>query len=78
MRPQEEVKFLLADGGHECETVRDAGFNGKENGELLAQAEEHLDVLVRNKIRTLRYQARKHERPEHHYLDHPPSFERSG
>jgi predicted nuclease of predicted toxin-antitoxin system len=29
------VKFLLADGGHECETVRDAGFSGKENGELL-------------------------------------------
>jgi hypothetical protein len=34
-----KVKFLLADGGHECETVRDAGFSGKENGELLALAE---------------------------------------
>jgi hypothetical protein len=41
-----QVKFLFADGGHECETVRDAGFSGKENGELLALAEEDFDVLV--------------------------------
>jgi predicted nuclease of predicted toxin-antitoxin system len=41
-----KVKFLFADGGHECETVRDAGFSGKENGELLALAEGHFDVLV--------------------------------
>jgi len=41
-----EGKSLFADGGHECETVRDAGFSGKENGELLALAEEHFDVLV--------------------------------
>jgi len=34
------------DGGHECETVRDAGFIGKENGELLALAEGYFDVLV--------------------------------
>src|SRR5258708_34440849 len=41
-----KVKFLFADGGQECETVRDAGFSGKENGELLALAEGHFDVLV--------------------------------
>jgi len=41
-----KVKFLFAEGGHECETVRDAGFSGKENGELLALAEGHFDVLV--------------------------------
>ena len=41
-----KVKFLFLDGGHECETVRDAGFSGKENGELLALAEEHFDVLI--------------------------------
>ena len=41
-----KVKFLFTDGGHECETVPDAGFSGKENGELLALAEEHFDVLV--------------------------------
>ncbi len=41
-----KVKFLFADGGHECETVRDAGFGGKENGELLALAEERFDVLI--------------------------------
>jgi len=39
-----KVKFLFADGGPECETVGDAGFS--ENGELLALAEEHFDVLV--------------------------------
>jgi len=33
-----KVKFLLADRGHECETVRDAGFSGKKNGELLRHA----------------------------------------
>ncbi len=41
-----KVKFLFADGGHECETVRDAGFSGKENGELLVLAEEQIDVFV--------------------------------
>jgi len=39
-----KVKFLFADGGHEYET--DAGFSGKENGELLALAEAHFDGLV--------------------------------
>ena len=41
-----KVKFLFAEGGHECATVPDAGFSGKENGELLALAEGHFDVLV--------------------------------
>jgi predicted nuclease of predicted toxin-antitoxin system len=40
------AKFLFAEGGHECETVRDAGFSGKENGELLTLAEKDFDVLV--------------------------------
>jgi predicted nuclease of predicted toxin-antitoxin system len=26
-----KVKFLFVEGGHECETVRDAGFSGKED-----------------------------------------------
>ena len=41
-----KVKYLSAEGGHECETVRDAGFSGKENGELLALAEGQFDVFV--------------------------------
>src|SRR5437660_12310737 len=45
----------FADGGHECETVRDAGFSGKENGALLALAEGHFDVLV-TIDRNIRYQ----------------------
>ncbi|MGB7848663.1 MAG: DUF5615 family PIN-like protein [Candidatus Acidiferrum sp.] len=41
-----KVKFLFAVRGHECETARDAGFSGKENGEVLALAEERFDVLI--------------------------------
>jgi predicted nuclease of predicted toxin-antitoxin system len=40
------VKLLFAEGGHKCETVRDAGFSGKENGALLTLAEENFDVFV--------------------------------
>ncbi len=41
-----KVKFLFADGGHECETVPDVGFSGKQNGDLLAVAEQRFDVLI--------------------------------
>jgi predicted nuclease of predicted toxin-antitoxin system len=41
-----KVKSLFAEGGHECETVRDEGFGGKENGELLALADKSFDVLI--------------------------------
>ena len=40
------TKFLFAEAGYECETVADAGFSGKENGELLALAEKKFDVFV--------------------------------
>jgi hypothetical protein len=33
-------------GGHECETVRDAGLGSKTNGELLTLAESRFDVLI--------------------------------
>lgn len=36
----------LAGHGHECRTVQEAGWSGKENGELLALAEAAFDVLV--------------------------------
>ena len=32
--------------GHECLTVQEAGWSGKENGELLALAETEFDALV--------------------------------
>jgi predicted nuclease of predicted toxin-antitoxin system len=41
-----KVKFLFAAEGHACQTVRDAGLAGKQNGELLAQAENDFDVLI--------------------------------
>ena len=34
--------------GHECQTVREAGFGSKKNGELLALAEGAWDVLLTN------------------------------
>jgi hypothetical protein len=39
-----ELQWWIVAGsmGHECETVRDAGFSGKENGELIALAEKNL------------------------------------
>ena len=40
------AKFLFAEAGHECETVRDAGFSGRENGELIGLAENQFEVLI--------------------------------
>jgi len=40
------AKFLFAEARHECETVRDAGFSGNENGELIALAEKKFEVLI--------------------------------
>ena len=40
------LKHALAEHGHECLTVQEAGWSGKENGELLALAEAEFNVLV--------------------------------
>jgi hypothetical protein len=40
------LKRHLADHGHECLTVQEAGWAGKKNGELLDLAEPRFDVLV--------------------------------
>ena len=40
------LKRVLADEGHECRTVQEAGWAGKKNGELLSVAENAFDVLV--------------------------------
>jgi predicted nuclease of predicted toxin-antitoxin system len=50
-----KLKFVFAAGGHECETVRDAGFGSKTNGELLALAEGKFDVFI-TIDRNIRYQ----------------------
>jgi hypothetical protein len=39
-------KRHLVSLGHECQTVPEAGFAGKKNGELLALAERRWDVLL--------------------------------
>jgi predicted nuclease of predicted toxin-antitoxin system len=40
------LKRHLADHGHECVTVQEAGWAGKKNGELLELAEPLFDILV--------------------------------
>ena len=37
---------FLSKRGHECRTVQEAGWSGKQNGELLDLAEPEFDVLV--------------------------------
>jgi predicted nuclease of predicted toxin-antitoxin system len=50
-----KMKFLFSGTGHECETAREAGFGGKENGELLSLADRKFDVLI-TIDKNLRYQ----------------------
>jgi predicted nuclease of predicted toxin-antitoxin system len=40
------LKASLVAHGHECLTVQEAGWSGKENGELLGLAERQFDALV--------------------------------
>jgi|SRR5580692_1530411 hypothetical protein len=41
-----KMKFLFSGSGHHCETVGEAVFGAKENGELLSLAEGMFDVLI--------------------------------
>jgi predicted nuclease of predicted toxin-antitoxin system len=49
------LKQVLVATGHECSTVQEAGWSGKENGELLRLADANFDVLV-TIDRNIRYQ----------------------
>ena len=49
------LKAFVAALGHECETVRRAGYVAKKNGELLALMEGRWDVLLTND-RHIKYQ----------------------
>ncbi len=49
------LKKHLLNHGHECCTVQETGWSGKQNGELLRLAEAAFDVLVRVDT-NLRYQ----------------------
>ena len=40
------LKKHLMNHGHECRTVQEAGWSGKQNGELLRLAEAAYDVFV--------------------------------
>ncbi len=45
-RTPRALKKLLMDHGHECRTVQEAGWTGKQNGDLLSLAEAVFDVFV--------------------------------
>ena|ERR1700756_4492736 len=49
------LKKNLTSLGHECRTVREAGFGAKKNGELLTLAERQWDVLLTSD-RNIKYQ----------------------
>lgn len=49
------LKKNLTALGHECQTVRQAGFGSKKNGELLTLAERQWDVLLTSD-RNIKYQ----------------------
>src|ERR1700730_2331597 len=49
------LKVAMAASGFDCTTVQEAGWSGKENGELLALADASFDVVV-TIDRNLRYQ----------------------
>jgi predicted nuclease of predicted toxin-antitoxin system len=49
------LKKHLINHGHECLTVQEAGWSGKQNGELLSLAETAFDALVTADT-NLRYQ----------------------
>lgn len=40
------LKQFLAKHGHQCQTVQEVGWSGKQNGDLLALAEPKFEVLV--------------------------------
>jgi predicted nuclease of predicted toxin-antitoxin system len=50
-----ELKGTLTEMGHECQTVRQAGFGSKKNGELSTIAEGRWDVLLTSD-RNIKYQ----------------------
>jgi predicted nuclease of predicted toxin-antitoxin system len=49
------LKAALVVSGYDCTTVQEAGWSGKENGELLALADASFDAVV-TIDRNLRYQ----------------------
>jgi predicted nuclease of predicted toxin-antitoxin system len=51
----DELKDSVTTTGHECETVRRAGYGSKKNGELLMLAEGQWDVLLTSD-RNIKYQ----------------------
>jgi len=59
---------MFSNRGHQCHTVREAGFEGIENGELLTLAESDFDVLV-TVDKNIRYQ--KYARTEYCHFSYP-------
>ena len=50
-----KLKYVFLGSGHTCQTVTEAGFSGKKNGQLLEAADGDFDVLV-TVDKNIRYQ----------------------
>src|SRR6266403_1407223 len=70
------LKKHLTHHGHECLTLQEAGWSGKQNGELLSLAEAAFDVFVTVDT-NLRYQQNLNE-PRDRNSDSSRIFESSG
>jgi len=66
------LKHFLAKQGHRCLTVQEAGWSGKQNGDLLAVAEPEFDVLITLDT-NLRYQQNMEGRSISIVVLHSPS-----
>jgi len=40
------LKLAVVEAGYDCLTVQEAGWSGKQNGELLSLAESSFDVFI--------------------------------
>lgn len=56
-----KLKPLFVAAGHHCETVQEAGWQGKKNGDLLTRAELLFDVLITTD-RNMRHQQNMSDR----------------
>jgi hypothetical protein len=70
------LKKYLTNQGHECLTVQESGWSGKQNGEFLSLAEAAFDVLVT--LETEPPLPTKLGQPQNRHCDSPVILESTG
>jgi hypothetical protein len=68
-----KMKFLFSGSGHQCDTVREAGFGGKENGELLSLADGRFEKPTHRRQES--QASAKHRKSQDRNFGHPSCFE---